>query len=519
LQPETSAPSHGTEDPAPKASQDPSKATHADRKESLFSLQTKMKNLKQQLSAVENQILYLQQDDSKKRVLFLGAGMSAGSGLQYLLHHAEKENWVIRVGDMDLELAKSKIGNSAFANAFQFDVNDAEQREREVKEADIVISLLPAALHIKVARDALKHGKNLLTASYTSDEMKAMDKEATEKGILFLNEIGLDPGIDHMSCMKTINEIIAQDGDVRAIESFCGGLVAPESDTNPWGYKFSWNPRNVVLAGQGGCKFVQMGQHKYIPYHRVFSRIESLTVFDNDDNRLEFEGYGNRDSLKYRSLYNLDHIPTFFRGTLRKAGFCGAWDIFVQLGLTDDTYVIEDSEHMTYRQFINSALMYRKNDSVELKLCYHLGLSIDSPEMVKLQWLGIFEDMKIGLKRATPAQILQQLLERKWRMRPEDKDMIVMYNKFLYYDTHGVPTEQISTMVVKGDDREHTAMGKTVGLPLAIAARLVLKGQINVVGVHVPIIKQIYDPVLAELETLGISFRQTKTPFNVDLTE
>lgn len=478
---------------------------------SLRDLHAKMKDLKEELNKVENQIRYYQ-DDSKKKILFLGAGLSAGAALEYLLSHAEKENWIIHVGDQNVELARQKTAGSVFAVPFEFDVNNAEQRDKEVSESDIVISLLPAALHILVAHDALKHKKDLLTASYVSEEMKALDQKAKDSGVLFLNEIGLDPGIDHMSCIKVVNEIIDGDGDVREFESFCGGLIAPESDSNPWGYKFTWNPRNVVLAGQGPSKFVQMGQYKYIPYHRLFSRTEILEVHDNEGRKMEFEGYANRDSLKYRSLYKLDHIPTFFRGTLRKVGFCKAWDIFVQLGLTDDSYIIEDSEHMTFRQFINSSLMYRKNDSVELKLCYHLGISMDGPEMIALRWLGIFEDTKIGLKRATPAQILQSLLERKWKMRPEDKDMIVMYNKFIYNDTLGRTWKHVSSLVVKGENKQKTAMGKTVGLPLAIAARLVLRGQISLTGVHVPIVKEIYEPVLAELAQNGIMFQHSVVP-------
>jgi len=234
----------------------------------------------------------------------------------------------------------------------------------------------------------------------------------------------------------------------------------------------------------------------------VFSRIETINVNGVGD----LEGYANRDSLKYRSKYNLNHIPTFFRGTLRNPGFCRAWDIFVQLGMTDDTYTMEDSEHMTYRKFINSFLMYRKHDSVELKLAYHLGVSVDSPEMEALRWIGVFENRQIGLKNATPADILLSLLERKWKMRPEDKDMIVMYNKFLYDNQSGQPIEYISSMVVKGENMENTAMAKTVGLPLAIAAHFVLNGIIDLTGVHVPTLSTIYIPVLQELENHGIKF-------------
>jgi len=297
---------------------------------------------------------------------------------------------------------------------------------------------------------------------------------------------------------------------LRGLETFTGGLVAPESDDNPWNYKFTWNPRNVVLAGQGGVKFLQQGQFKYIPYNKVFERTETLKIRDPlSGEMMEFEGYANRDSLKYRELYGLQSLPTVFRGTLRRPNFCKAWNIFVTLGLTDNSFKMEDSEHMTYRQFINSFLMYRKSDSVELKLAYHMGLSLDSDEMKKLKWLGIFEDRKVGLKNATPAEILQKLLERKWQMREQDRDMIVMLNKYEWDNLSGQKMETLQYMVVRGDDSEHTAMAKTVGLPLAISSRMILNGKIDRKGVAVPITKDIYEPVLLQLEQEGIKFIET----------
>jgi saccharopine dehydrogenase-like NADP-dependent oxidoreductase len=377
------------------------------------------------------------------------------------------------------------------------------------------VSLLPAAFHHLLVPPCLEEAKHLVTASYATDVMKDAHEGAKKAGVLFLNEIGLDPGIDHMSCMQLINNIALKNGEVKSFESFCGGVVAPESDTNPWGYKFSWNPRNVVNAGRGVSKFIQRGQLKYIPYHKLFSRTEHISLPGIG----EFDGYANRDSLKYRELYQLQHIPTFFRGTLRKRGFCKAWDIFVQLGLTDDSYVIEGSEHMTYRQFVNSSMVYRKHDSVELKLCYHLGVSVESQEIYMLKWLGVFEERKIGLVNATPADILLSLLERKWKMRPEDKDMVVMHNIIRYNDVDGLSRELKSTMKVIGDNSVRTGMAKTVGLPLAIATRLILNGSISLTGSHIPTIKEIYDPVLAELAENGIEFVVSDNLMIGDLTE
>jgi len=318
-------------------------------------------------------------------------------------------------------------------------------------------------------------------------------------------EVGVDPGIDHMSAMKLIDKIRSENGKMLLFESFTGGLIAPESDNNPWNYKFTWNPRNVVLAGQGGAaKFIQEGQNKYIPYHRLFRRTEFITI----EGYGRFEGYANRDSLSYRAVYDLDDIPTIYRGTLRRPGFSRAWDAFVKLGATDDTYQIKGTEPMTNREFINSFLAYNPHDSVELKLMYYLNIPQDSEVMDKLSWLGIFEDTPIELDNATPAQVLQYILEQKWSLAPDDKDMIVMWHKLGWETASGEKKMMTSSMVVKGDDQTYTSMSKTVGLPTAIAAKMILEGKIFEPGIHRPIHKSIYEPILTELEDYGISFSE-----------
>jgi len=292
-------------------------------------------------------------------------------------------------------------------------------------------------------------------------------------------------------------------------ESFTGGLVAPESDDNPWNYKFAWNPRNVVLAGAGGAvKFKQEGRYKYIPYHQLFRRTEIVDLPGYGS----FEGYANRDSLKYREAYGLKDIPTIYRGTFRRPGFCRAWDVFVKLGATDDSYVIEDSENMTYRQFINSFLAYNPDDSVELKLMHYMKMDHDSDVMRKLEWLDLFKEIKIGLPRATPAQILQHILEKKWTMKENDLDMIVMYHLF-GYRLNGEYHALQSYMVNKGQNKLHTAMATTVGLPVGIAAKMILNGKITTPGIHTPISKEIYEPVLNELEEYGITFEEREVEY------
>lgn len=440
-----------------------------------------------------------------KKILVIGAGKSSSSLIRYLLNESEANNWLVRVGDANEEAVKKKIGNHPNAQSLRFDAFDAEQTHNEVANADIVISMLPWTLHLNVVKKCIELKKNVITPSYISDEIRALDDAAKEAGVLVMNELGVDPGIDHMSAMKLINEIKADGGEIINFESFTGGLVAPESDNNPWNYKFTWNPRNVVIAGQGGvAKFIEEGQYKYIPYHKLFRRTEFIDI----DGYGKFEGIANRDSLKYQSVYGLDNVRTIYRGTLRRVGFARAWDVFVQLGATDDGYVIENSEDMTYREFINSFLAYNPNDTVELKLRYYLKIDQDDTLWEKLVWLGIFEDKKIGLKRATPAQILQKILEDKWTLDPEDKDMIVMWHKLKYKTKEGEEKELHSSMVSIGEDQTYTAMSNTVGLPVGICCKLILNGTINGTGVEMPIEKRFYEPILEELTQYGIEFNE-----------
>jgi len=444
-----------------------------------------------------------------RKILLIGAGRSASSLIKYLLENSAEQNWYLTVADLSLELAQSKISGHENANAIEFDINNAVQRVAEISNSDIVVSMLPASMHVQVAKDCINLKKSMVTASYVSEEMEALNEDAKAAGVVVMNEIGVDPGVDHLSAMNVLDEIRDTGGKMLIFESFTGGLVAPESDNNPWNYKFTWNPRNVVLAGQGGAaKFFQEGRYKYVPYNKLFRRTELIDI----DGHGEFEGYANRDSLGYRSVYGLDDIPTIYRGTLRKRGFCRAWDCFVQLGATDDSYILEGSEEMTYRQFINSFLPYNPNDSVELKLKYQLRLWDDTHVFEKLEWLGIFSETKVGMKDATPAQILQKILEEKWSLEEDDKDMIIMWHKF-GYELNGKKHQKESSMVCIGDDQTYTAMAKTVGIPVAIATKLVLNGVIKTPGVYVPVTKEIYKPMLEELSQHGISFTDKDTEF------
>ncbi len=438
-----------------------------------------------------------------KNILIFGAGRSSVFLLTYLAERAAKYHWHIKVVDAEeSELAKSLKLSFSILN-----VRDEFARDQEVRGADLVISMLPARFHKLVMQSCLKFSKSLFTASYESKEIQQVEEDVKSKGLLFLNECGLDPGLDHMSAMRVINEIKKEGHQLEAFESFTGGLVAPESDDNPWHYKFSWNPRNVVLAGQGGpAKFIQKGKVKYIPYNRLFRRTELIEIDDYG----WFEGYANRDSLSYIEKYGLQEVPTVFRGTLRRPGFCKAWNVFVQLGATSDEHYIDNVEDMTYREFINSFLYYHPA-TIDLKLYHSMQIPMDSDVIPKLEWLGIFENRKIGLKRATPAQVMEKLLSEKWQLMPEDKDMIVMWHKFEYLDRDTKEkVEKNSSLVVIGESGEKTAMAKTVGLPLAVAAKLFLTGKLNLCGIYIPTHPKIYGPILVELEHFGIKFSETK---------
>lgn len=434
-----------------------------------------------------------------KRILVAGAGLSATSLIDYLLNKSEENDWNVVVGDFDLSLAEQKINSHQRGTALHFDVFDIEQRNDAIREADIVVSMLPARMHVLLAEDCVIQGVDMITASYVSDEIKALHEKAKEKGVLLLNEIGLDPGIDHLSAKKIIDEIHSKGGEITLFKSFCGGLVAPEYDDNPWNYKFTWNPRNVVLAGQGTAQFIRNNLYKYIPYHKLFIRVEEVEVL----NEGIFEAYANRDSLSYRDVYNLSEIPTMLRGTLRRPGFSRAWDVFVQLGMTDDTFELSNVSEMTHREFVNSFLVYDTVKTVENKIQEYF--TIDDEVMQKLTWLGLFENTKIGLEKGTPAQVLQHILEQKLSLKADEKDMIVMQHLF-EYTLNGDDHKLKSSLVLKGKDQLNTAMSMTVGLPVAIAAELILTDKIKMSGVKIPIDKEIYLPVLEKLKEFGIDF-------------
>lgn len=440
------------------------------------------------------------------KLVILGAGLSASELIHYLEDQAETHGWNITVADKDEQLIRAKLSSDK-TRVIEADLSDAMNIDRLISSAQLVVSMLPASMHATVADRCLQHRCNLATASYLSDDLKAMHNEVSDKGLVFLNECGLDPGIDHLSAKQMIDEIHAKGGNITDFESFTGGLVAPDSEDNPWRYKFTWNPRNVVLAGQGGAvKFIHNGNYKYIPYTKVFRRTEIVEI----EGYGKFEGYANRDSLKYRSTYGLHDVKTMYRGTFRRPGFSKAWNCLVELGATDDSYTLENSENMSHRDFINTFLAYHPTDSVELKLRQYLKIDQDDVDLwEKLEYLDIFSDEKVGLKNASPAQILQHILLKKWSLKPTDRDMIVMWHK-ITYNLKGKAYVKESSLVTEGEVNGKTAMAKTVGLPLAIACKLIMNKEVKATGCVLPITSEFYEPILKELKKFGIQFKETE---------
>lgn len=434
-----------------------------------------------------------------RKILLIGAGKSSSYLVKYLSDHSQAENWQVVVADANKKNAEAITAKLANCIPIAFNATDEKEREQYIKDSDIVISLLPATLHSLIAEDCIKYGKHLVTASYTSPEMKGLSDAAKKADLVFLTEMGLDPGIDHMSAKKLIDSIAEDGGEVTVFKSYCGGLIAPESDDNPWNYKVTWNPRNVVLAGQGTSRYLDEGQIKYVPYSRVFSQIEKIKVPGEGG----YDAYVNRDSLKYIDPYGIKNAKTVLRGTLRHKGFCKKWNCLVALGITDDSFVIEDASELTYKQFASSFLPAK----VELDAFLWKNFEIEKgdKEYKAIDWLGLLSDEKIGMTYVTPAQILQKLLEKKLKLKPKDKDMIVMYHEI--HCKKGKKESIIqSSLEVKGENNQYTAMAKTVGLPLAMATKLILNNKVKSRGVIIPVQKEIYIPVLKELEQYGVKF-------------
>lgn len=438
-----------------------------------------------------------------KNILLFGAGKSATCLIDYLLTNAPRQKWHVTVVDSDLMLIKSKTGKSYYVTPVAIDIRDQQARQALVEETDLVISLLPAALHIMVAKDCLQYRKHLLTASYIDPEVKKLQKDIQKAGLLFMYEMGLDPGIDHMSAMKVIHSIEKKGGLIYSFKSYCGGLISPESNDNPWQYKITWNARNVVLAGQSGATYKDKGKVKELNHEQLFD--QSKTIVIPGLGKLAY--YPNRDSLAYMSSYNLDNIPTFMRATLRYPDFCEGWSAVIRLGLTDDSRKIQ-TDNLSFFKWATQHVKTDKQLSNEENVALFLGVSSKSKVIRQLKYLGLLNGEVINQGEQTNANVLQQVMESRLGMSPNDKDMIVMMHE-IEFERRNIATRMHSYMIVQGEDNLRTAMAKTVGLPLGITAKLLLQEKITLTGLQIPVMPEVYNPVLKELEEHDIRFEES----------
>ncbi|MDP1763506.1 MAG: saccharopine dehydrogenase C-terminal domain-containing protein [Sediminibacterium sp.] len=430
-----------------------------------------------------------------KHILLFGAGKSATVLIDYLKQIATAKKWQVTIADVNLAAVQSKVGNHVWVKAVGVSIENDSERKSLISKADVVISLLPPTLHYQVALDCIAFEKHLLTASYVDDTIKVLADQLKAKGILFLCEMGLDPGIDHMSAMQLIHRIKKEGGRIHSFLSHCGGLVAPESDDNPWHYKISWNPRNVVMAGKAGAVYKEKSKVKSQNYDGLFA--DCSEVFIEGLGKLAY--YPNRDSLSYIPVYALEEADTFIRTTLRHPDFCKGWQLIVQLGLTDEEKMV-NTDGLTIAAFLQKCFSEKK-------------IRIDADDHLlqeQFRFLGLQDESLLNKGICSYADILQSILERKWILQLDDKDMIVMLHE-IGYEVNGQKSTLKSTLVVKGEDYLRTAMAKTVGLPLGIAATLLLEGKITETGLHIPIVPGIYEPVLEALIHQGIQFSETIT--------
>lgn len=442
-----------------------------------------------------------------RNILVIGAGRSSTILINYLLDEAKKNNWFVTVADASPTLGAQKVNGHSHGRGTWLDVLKPNDRKDLMSRNDVVVSLLPPHLHYRIAKDCIKYNKHLVTASYVSRDMYRLEEQVMDASLIFMGEMGFDPGIDNMSMMRCVHNIKAQKGKINSIRSYTGDIVAPESDTNPWHYKITWNPRNLILSGQGTSQYLVKNKYKNIPYNRLFKQYRLVDI----PNVGQFESYSSRDSLLYRKAYGLDKIPTLKRSILRPTGFCDAWDALVQLGLTDDTYPILESKRLTYRELTDSYLVDNpyNTGTIKERLAAFLGIGASSEVIKKIEWLGLFDRRVINIEKATPAKILENLLLKKWTPEPTDKDIVVMHHVFKYKIKNKLFRLK-STMTLKGENSTETAIAKIIGLPIGIFVKMIMKGEITDRGFEVAVQPKVYTPVFEELKDYGITFTETK---------
>lgn len=435
-----------------------------------------------------------------KKVLVLGAGMVSRPLVRYLLNQPDV---YVKMASRTVSKAEKIINAHPKGDAVSLNVNDDMSLEKLVSDADIVVSLLPYMYHVKVAERCINYGKHMVTTSYVSDAMRALDKKAREGEVIILNEIGLDPGIDHMSAMKIIHTIHDRGGKVKSFSSYCGALPAPEASNNPFGYKFSWSPKGVLLASKNAAKYLKNGKEVHILGGELFEHYTIKTI----EGVGHFENYPNRNSIPYIDMYGIPETETIYRGTLRNIGWCETMKKIADLGYLDETER-DDLEGLTFKEFLRKLIKSTKGNDLKKDFAKYLGIDTYSAVMKRLEWLGLFSNKPLPKDKKSPLDILNNKMLEKLKFESEERDMIVLHHEFIVeYPQHD--REHItSTLVEYGVPHEDFAVARTVGLPAAIAVKMILEEKIVVRGVHIPVIPEIYNPVLHELEQMGITFKE-----------
>ena len=435
------------------------------------------------------------------KVLVLGAGLVSKPLVRYLL---EQPDFHVKVASRTVSKAEKLIDNHPDGEAQSLNVKDTAALGKLVHEADLVISLLPYIHHVTVAEFCLEHRKNMVTTSYVSEAMQRLDSKAKEAGLLVLNEIGVDPGIDHMSAMKIIHGVQNAGGEITSFRSYCGGLPAPEANTNPYGYKFSWSPKAVLLAGKNSGRYLENGKEINIPGEDLFDNYWPIKIEGIGD----LEYYINRDSIPYMETYGIQTTKTMFRGTLRYPGWCQTLKKMVELGLLDETER-EDLKGLTYAQFIAKLIESSNGANLKKELASYLKIAEDSEVLKRFEWLGLLSDRPFSLEKGSAMDILGELMLEKMPYEEGERDMIILHHEFVAeYPKEDRKEKIFSTLIDFGIPHGDSSMSRTVSLPAAIGAKLVLEGKIDATGVHIPVNPTIYEPILKELERLGIVFKE-----------
>ncbi len=437
-----------------------------------------------------------------KHIVVFGAGMVAGAHVDYLLNVPDFQ---VTVASRTLSKAQALVKDHPRGRAVQVNSDDEQALEALIAEADLAVSLLPYAYHPVVARLCIKHRTHMVTTSYVKEAMAQLDAAARASGVILLNEIGVDPGIDHMTAMRIIHGVGARGGQVTKFVSWCGGLPAPEANDNPFGYKFSWSPKGVLLAGKNPAHFLWDGQDVVIPGGELFDHYWTVPVAVEGET-IGFDGYPNRDSLPYMQTYGIEAPQTFFRGTLRYPGWCQTLRKIAELGLLEET-PLDGLDGATFAQ-LTARLIGSDGHNLRAALAAYLDLSLDSPVIDNLAWLGLLSDEPLPAGQRSPIDILTARMLANMQYAPGERDMLILQHQFEAAYADG-KERIVSTMVDFGQPHGYTSMARTVGLPAAIAAKLILHGEIKLRGVQVPVVPEIYEPVLVELEELGIRFVET----------